>query len=114
MRARTDRHRNPTAMITALAKQGGLKLGEDYERGDGFGKKRRYHTALFLGDPVTLTTQVIDKMGFFTRTGRPRWSYSLALVRFMWSLLSANQRRRVVGFMYHREGGREMKELFES
>jgi hypothetical protein len=113
MRARTDRHRNPAAITTDLARQAGLAEGVDFERGDGFaaGPLLTLYTARFLGDPLKLTLRVLDAVGFYTRGGQPRWTY-IAIPPAAWTALGPAPRKAVVAFMYQREGGTEMKGLF--
>lgn len=45
---RTDRHSNPTAFTTDIAKQAGLVEGKDYSVGDAFGDNGQYNTAKLL------------------------------------------------------------------
>lgn len=115
MRARTDRHRNPIAFTTAIAKQAGLVEGTDYTRGDPFGGLpggAGFFTARLLGDPVATCLRVIDAIGFYTKGGGQRWSY-IAMPNFVWrSTDSPTMRLRVIGFMYAKEGGTEMRPLF--
>ena len=110
---RTDRNNNPTAFTTEVASQAGLTEGVDYEVGDRFrvGGKT-YYTARLLGDPVKLTERVIDAVGFYTRHKRPRWTY-IAMPKFVWDSLPCGLRRRVIGWMYRREGGTALRGLFE-
>lgn len=109
---RTDRNRNPTAFTTDLAKQAGLREGIDYERGDPFpDNPPKFWTAKLRGDPVVLTIQVIDKLGFYNKQGAQRWTY-IALPAFVWASLTPAERRQVIGWMYGREGGTDMKPLF--
>lgn len=110
---RTDRNRNPAAFVTDLARQAGLVLGVDYEIGDGFqvGKQTLY-TARLLGDPVELTIRVIDKVGYYTKTGAPRWTY-IQMPKFVWAMLDPKQKRRVIAEHYRHEGGTEMAGLFQ-
>jgi len=110
MTYRTDRHRNPTAFTVDIAKQAGLKLGQDYEIGDPFADGR-FHTARLLGDPIELTIRVIDSIGFYTRKGQRRWEY-IAIPQFVWDSLTFYLRRRVIEFMYQHEGGTELKHIF--
>ena len=72
---RTDRHNNPTALTVALAKQAGLVAGVDYEVGEPFTDEagRTYRTARFLGNAYEGTTKLIDRVGFHTQAGKPRW-----------------------------------------
>jgi len=110
MTYRTDRHRNPTAFTTDIAKQAGLDLGTEYEKGDPF-PDGRFHTARLLGDPIALTIRVIDRIGFYTQAGRKRWDY-IAMPQFVWDALNFYQRRRVIEFMYQHEGGTALRSLF--
>jgi len=110
---RTDRHRNPTAFTVDLARQAGLAEGVDFEAGDEFRSGgRTYRTARLLGDPLALTLKVIDRLGFYTKTGRLRWSY-IAIPQRLWETFGERQRKITVAWMYSMEGGTEMKELFE-
>lgn len=110
---RTDRHSNPVAFTTEVAAQA-LKLGVDYVAGDPFkvGNKT-YYTAKLLGDPVKLTIQLIDKIGFRTKNGKgdQRWIHTV-MPKFVWDYLSTEIKRGVIGSMYHHEGGTAMKDLF--
>ncbi len=108
---RTDKHRNPCAITTDLAKQAGLKLGKEYEVGDPFPNVPQLTTAKFLGDPIAITLKVIDKVGFYTKDGRQRWSY-IAIPKSLWDSLLITQQLKALAFMYQREGGTEMKNLF--
>lgn len=74
---RTDRHNNPTAMTTGVAKAGGLVEGVDYEQGMPFtgSDGKTYYTANIKGDGLEKTIKVIDKAGFKLADGTPRWSY---------------------------------------
>lgn len=109
---RTDTHNNPAAFTVYIAKQAGLVLGVDYQIGDPFTAGGHvFYTARLLGDPIALTIRVIDKIGYFTQAGNPRWIY-IALPRFIWNALTADERRDVVGFHYFHEGGAAMRALF--
>ena len=107
---RTDRHRNPVAFTTDIARQAGLVKGTDYKEGDPF-SEGRYHTATLLGDPVATTIRVIDAVGFYTKSGGLRWIY-IGIPDWLWKNLDSNTKRRVIGFMYRHEGGTGMRELF--
>ena len=127
-RFRTDRHNNPTAFITQIARQAGLVYGNEYEAGDAF-PNGRYRTARLLKDPIGLTIRVIDRIGFWNQKGSPRWVYVGAIIEavtanltskqirevamFAWSLLSKKQKTVVIGTMYNHEGGKEMEGLFK-
>ncbi len=115
---RTDKHRNPTAFTTDIAKEAGLQLGVAYVQGDPFtvpgshGVIHTYFTAKLVGDPINTTIRVIDKVGFYNSLGNIRWIY-IGLPYGLWLALTANQKTAVIGFMYGREGGSEMKDLFK-
>ena len=113
MPTRADRNRNPAAITTDVAKDGGLVEGVDYQTGDPFTVgTRTYWTAHLLGDPVALTIRVIDKAGFQTHSGGPRWSY-IDLPNSIWAKLDTDDKARIIGRMYlHHEGGTEMAGLF--
>lgn len=110
--ARTDRNNNPCAFTTEIAAQAGLAPGKEYERGDSFqaGSKTLY-TARLIGDPVALSIRVIDKLGYYTKSGSPRWVY-IAIPAHIWQALSPQAKRYVIGFHYGNEGGRAMREFF--
>lgn len=111
---RTDSHNNPTAFTTDIARQGGLREGIDFEIGDSFREgpngPLRY-TARLLGDPVALTIKVIDAVGFYTHTGQQRWTY-IGIPLGLWQIQPAEIKAAVIGAMYHREGGTELRKLF--
>lgn len=111
MRPRTDRHRNPVAFTTDLAKQAGLTLNVDYVAGDAFPNGKLF-TAKLLGDPVATTVRLIDAVGFLTQTGGQRWSY-MNMGKDMWLGLTPAVKRWIVGHMYQHEGGTEMADLFK-
>lgn len=123
---RTDSHNNPTAFTTDVAREAGLTLGVDYEQGDPFtvdnpggAKPITLHTARILGDAVAVTIRVIDKIGFYTRNGQPRWNY-IAIPKVIWDSLDGADglpgrdavKSSVIGGMYQREGGTKMLKLF--
>ena len=114
---RTDENNNPAAFTTDIAQQAGLHLGVDYEQGAQFavrmpdGHQVFYYTAKILGDPIAITIRVIDAIGYYTRAGSPRWTY-IALPKFVWDSLSADEKRDVIGFHYQHEGGTAMRGLF--
>jgi len=110
LRARTDRHKNPTAFTTAIARQAGLVEGRDFGVGDAFGDGQ-YHTARLFGDPVDQTIQVIDAIGFYTARGAMRWNY-IAIPKTLWDTMGDRQRRVTLKYMYLREGGTELLHLF--
>lgn len=115
---RTDENNNPTAFTTDIAKEAGLIEGTDYEQGAAFTsivdfKASNYYTAKLLGDPVLTTIHVIDKIGFRTLHGGPRWIY-ISLPEFIWNVLSLSEKRDVVGYMYMNEGGTTMRHLFSN
>jgi len=101
---RTDRHANPTAFTTDIAKLAGLKEGVDYVAGDPF-SNGQFKTAKLLKDPVKTTIQVIDKIGFFTQNGKQRWSHT-AIPQSQWNKMSYEQKKNVVKQMYQKEGNK--------
>ncbi len=112
LQTRADRHRNPTAFTTDVARDAGLVLGTDYVQGDPFqvGSKT-YYTAKLLGDPLALTIKVIDTAGWQIHTGGPRWTY-MDFINSVWAKLASDDKARIIGRMYWHEGGTEMKSLF--
>lgn len=100
---RTDRHNNPTAFVTGLAKQAGLIEGVDYVPGDKFPNGNGI-TARLLGDPIDLTVRVLDKVGFYTQGGKQRWTHT-AMSKEAWDSLTIKQKKDIVMQMYQREGG---------
>ncbi len=109
---RTDEHNNPTAMTTEVVAKV-LVEGKDFTQGAPFtvGGKTLY-TARLLGDPIALTIQVINALGFFTRSqGRPRWDY-IGIPKFVWNALPPDRQRDVIGEMYRHEGGTALRSLF--
>lgn len=112
---RTDSHNNPTAFTTDVAREAGLAEGTDYTRGDPFkAGNATLYTARLVGDPIAITIRVIDKLSFFTQhTNNPvsRWGY-IAFPHFVWLALTLPEKRDIIGWMYQREGGTEMRGLF--
>lgn len=114
--ARTDRHNNPTAFTTDIARQAGLVEHVDYETGEpftvpGMHGPVTYHTAKLLLNPIELTLRVIDHLGFYLKTGGQRWPY-IGMPQFVWEGLARDARVHVIGWMYQHEGGVAMKHLF--
>ena len=125
MAFRTDIHNNPAAFTTDIAKQAGLVEGVDYVKGNPFPDSKTFFTAKLLRNPVELTILVINRIGFYTKAGSIRWTYTPDLIAEMekmtgrtgsandlWSTLDISQKRHMIGVMYHHEGGTEMKALF--
>lgn len=108
---RTDENNNPAAFTTDIAKQAGLVLGTEYVDGSPFPSPSNLVTAKLIGDPVALTIKVINKIGYFTKAGTPRWIY-IALPTEVWKAMSNEQKRWVVGYHYQHEGGTAMKWMF--
>jgi len=110
---RTDRHNNPTAFTTDIAKNAGLVLGKDYIVGDPFPNNPNLKTAKLLGDPVAQTIKVIDRIGFYTQSGKPRWSYVSQIPQANnWRNLSYQQKKNVIAQMYKKEGGSKLNQYF--
>lgn len=111
MSFRTDRNNNPAAFTVDLARQAGLVLNVDYAVGDNFPAPSTLATAKLLGDPVAITIRLIDAVGYYTKTGQPRWTY-IAIPGFVWAALTADEKRDVIGFHYQHEGGEALRHLF--
>ena len=107
---RTDNNNNPAAVTTDVAAMGLLKDVE-YVAGDPFPAPSTLVTARLIGDPVALTIKLIDAIGYYTRAGGPRWVY-IAIPKGIWSALTPDQKRDVIGFHYQHEGGTAMRGLF--
>lgn len=107
---RTDRHNNPTAFTTDIARVAGLREGVDYEPGDPF-SGGQYRTARLLGDPIDTTIRVIDRIGFYTQGGNQRWSHT-AIPKSQWDSMSYDRKKQVIKDMYRKEGGTQLKSLF--
>lgn len=103
---RTDRHNNPAAFTVDIAKQAGLVLGKDYTVGDAFPNNPSLKTARLLGDPVAQTIKVIDRIGLYTQSGQPRWTYVNSIPGAKnWNQLSNSQKVAFIKQMYSHEGG---------
>lgn len=107
---RTDRHNNPTAFTTDIARVAGLKEGVDYTVGDPF-SGGKYHTAKLIGDPVDTTIKVIDRIGFYTQGGNQRWTHT-AIAKPVWDAMNYEQKKAVIKKMYGHEGGKDLKTIF--
>lgn len=119
---RTDSHNNPTAFTTDVAAEAHLTEGKDYTKGDpfkvdysngAFTGQMILYTARLIGDPIAITIRVIDHLSFMTLHNVPvsRWGY-ITIPKLTWDSLTAPQKRDVIGWMYQREGGTEMRHLF--
>ena len=109
---RTDRHNNPTAFTTDVARNAGLIEGVDYVAGDPFPNNPNLKTARLIGDPIDKTIRVIDRIGFYTQAGNPRWTYINKIPEARnWNNLSYNQKKQVIAKMYQNEGGTQLKSL---
>lgn len=109
---RTDKHNNPTAFTTDLAKQAGLQINVDYVRGDPFPNNQDMFTAKLLGDPIQLTINLIDRVGFTTKSGAQRWIYMYPEMNVAWKWLPRQGKKAIIQYMYHHEGGTELEKLF--
>lgn len=101
---RTDRHNNPTAFTTDLAKQAGLIEGVDYIDGDPFPDNPNLKTAKLLGDSMEKTIKLIDQVGFYTKDGKQRWNHT-AMSKLQWDSLDQTRKENIVKEMYKKEGG---------
>ncbi len=110
---RTDRHNNPTAFTVDVAKTAGLVEGRDYEAGDPFPNNPRLRTAKIIGDPVKQTIKVIDRIGFYTQSGQPRWTHT-AISNDQWQRMTTSQKAQVIKEMYKKEGGTALQNIFKT
>jgi hypothetical protein len=109
---RTDRHNNPTAMTTDVARTLGLVEGVDYVKGDPFQSgSGTLYTAKLLGDPIQTTIKALDSaasssstQAFYTQSGGQRWSY-IGMSDSEWQSLSPADKTSVITKMYQQEGG---------
>lgn len=105
--ARTNRHNNPTAFTTSVAKQAGLVEWQDYVVGDSFPDNPNMFTAKIIGDPIEVTKKVIDNIGFYTQSWAPRWSYVWDIFEWnandAWSNMDDSQKQSIIEQMYQRE-----------
>lgn len=102
---------NPTAFTTDIAKQAGLVEGVDYIQGDPFkmSSGQTLYTAKLLGDPIEITKRAIDRIGFYTSSGQPRWSYVKQLPQNIinnWKNATDDEKNQVIQKMYAYEGGK--------
>lgn len=110
---RTDRHNNPTAFTVNVAKTAGLKEGVDYTVGDPFPNNPKEKTARLIGDPIEQTIKVIDRIGFYTQSGKLRWTYTNSIPQTKnWPNLSYEQKASVIKQMYAHEGGKALLNYF--
>jgi hypothetical protein len=110
---RTDRNNNPAAFTVDIARQAGLVEGEDYVSGERFPQPSNLITARLLKDPIATTIRVIDKIGYYTKQGSPRWTY-IAIPTEIWQALPMPERIKAIRFHYEREGGTQMSPLFSA
>jgi len=114
MMTRADRHNNPTAFTTDLARQAGLMESVNYIQGDSFAVPNSnlvLYTAMLIGDPIPLTIRVINACGFFTAAGLQRWSY-IGMRKAIWNLLSTDAKTQIIHGMYREETGTQLEHLF--
>lgn len=111
MSFRTDRNNNPAAFTTDIAKNAGLELNVDYCVGDKFPEPSNLYTAKLLGNPIEITIRVIDKIGYYTKTGQPRWTY-IAVPKFLWDIATPEIKKKIIQFHYQHEGGTELAHLW--
>ena len=109
---RTERHNNPTAMTTDVAKTLWLVEWVDYTKWDPFVTSTwaTLYTANFLWDPIETTIKALDtaianwKKAFYTDKWGQRWSHT-AMSNDEWNKLSTEEKRNVVLSMLQREWG---------
>lgn len=108
---RTDNNNNPTAFTVDLAKEAGLVYGVDYDAGDVFPAPSKLVTARLIGNPITVTLKLIDKVGFYTSHGQIRWIY-IGMPKWMWDKAPLADKIEIIRFMYKHEGGTELNHFF--
>ena len=101
---RTDRHNNPTAFTTELAKQAWLIEWVDYVKWDSFPNNPNLFTAKLLWDPIEKTIKLIDTIWFYTWKWQQRWTHT-AMPKQQWDSLDYNWKRNIISSMYQKEGG---------
>ncbi len=108
---RTDRHNNPTAMTTDVARTLGLVEGVDYTKWDPFPNNPNLFTARLNGDPIQTTIKALDtaaqdpnKSAFRTQWGQPRWTY-IDMTDQQWNSMTPEQKTATITKMYQNEGG---------
>src|SRR6185369_3515383 len=99
MSFRTDRNNNPAAFTTDIAKEAGLELNVDYCVGNKFPDPSNLYTAKLLGNPLEVTIKVIDKIGYYTKHGQPRWTY-IAIPKFVWDMALYATKKKIIQFHY--------------
>lgn len=114
---RTDRHNNPVAFqyegFNKMLEKVGFKEGQDFSKGDAWSDNPNAHTVAFK-DPETgidAAIAIIDNYGFYTSSGKQRWSHT-AMPQSEWNRLSEPEKRSVVAKMYQKEGGTQLKSYF--
>lgn len=108
---RTDRHNNPTAMTTDVARTLGLVEGVDYTKWDPFPNNPNLFTARLNGDPIQTTIKALDlaaqdpnKSAFRTQGGQPRWTY-IDMTDQQWNSMTPEQKTATITKMYQNEWG---------
>jgi len=108
---RTDRHNNPTAMTTDVARTLGLVEGVDYTKWDPFPNNPNLFTARLNGDPIQTTIKALDlaaqdpnKSAFRTQWGQPRWTY-IDMTDQQWNSMTPEQKTATITKMYQNEWG---------
>lgn len=104
---RTDRHNNPTAFTSDVARTAGLIPNVDYREGDPFPNNPNLRTAYLLGDPIQTTIKAIDRIGFYTQAGKPRWTYINQIPGIEnWGTLDLSQKANIIAQMASHEGSK--------
>lgn len=99
---RTDRHNNPAAFTTQIAKQAWLVEWVDYVVWDAFPDNPNMFTAKLIWDPFEQTIKVIDKIWFTTQSWANRWTHT-TMSKEQWDWLSIEDKKKVVASMYQKE-----------
>lgn len=108
---RTDRHNNPVAMTTDVARTLGLVEWVDYTKWDAFPNNPNLFTARLIGDGLQTTIKALDnaandpnKSAFTTQSGQPRWTY-INMSDQEWLSKTPEQKAQVIAGMYQKEWG---------
>lgn len=114
---RTDRHNNPTAMTTDVARTLWMQEGVDFVEGDAFPNNPNLKTARLLGDGIETTIAAFDATAsnpdrsiFYTWAGQPRWTYIEMSDQERLGLDKAGKRGVIVE-MYKNEWGAGIDQL---
>lgn len=108
---RTDRHNNPTAMITDFAAMMGGVEGTDYVQGDPFtgADGRTYYTARLLGDGMQTSIRLFDQGA---ERGQNVFNWWNGISDEAWLAKSDTEKVDYVNSIYQMEGGADVERGF--